>query len=228
MARPRGKVNLLPEYRKRGQPKKTEPDAREIAMAAMYEDNKTLAEIGNEFGLTRERVRQLIKRCGLSGKDSGKRKTALQKQAELSAHNRAEWQAMMNKKCLMRFGLSYSEVVAINGGKSPFHRDSISYRFERQKRSAGDRQIDWNLTFPQWLSVWNESGKLSERGRGKIKYVMARFRDLGAYEIGNVAIITNSQNSMDCRAEVKRRGHLCEDGYWRYSEKPASVSVKSY
>ena len=41
--------------------KKTEPDARQAAMIEMYNSGKTLQEVGQHFGITRERVRQIMR-----------------------------------------------------------------------------------------------------------------------------------------------------------------------
>lgn len=64
----------------------------------------------------------------------------------------------------------------------------------QQRRTAGCRGIAFHLTFEQWLRLWTASGHLHERGRRRGQYVMARFKDKGAYEIGNVRIITCSEN----------------------------------
>jgi len=53
------------------------------------------------------------------------------------------------------------------------------------------------LTFEQWLTIWNNSGKLSERGRGSSKFCMCRVNDIGAYEVENVFIGTGRENVRD-------------------------------
>ena len=63
-----------------------------------------------------------------------------------------------------------------------------------QKARAKNRGIPFRLTFDQWWKVWLDSGYLPERGRRKDKYNMARYGDVGAYEIGNVYITTHSEN----------------------------------
>ena len=66
--------------------------------------------------------------------------------------------------------------------------------YKAQKSNAKTRGIDFLLTFEQWLAIWNESGKLLERGRGANKFCMCRVNDSGAYEIGNVFIGTGREN----------------------------------
>lgn len=48
-----------------------ELDEREIEMTILYKEGKTLQEIGDLYGITRERVRQLLKRHGITGSDGG-------------------------------------------------------------------------------------------------------------------------------------------------------------
>lgn len=67
-------------------------------------------------------------------------------------------------------------------------------KFEAQRENAARRGIGFVLTFEQWLAVWIESGKFSERGRGASKYCMSRFGDKGIYEVGNVFIQTGKIN----------------------------------
>lgn len=70
-------------------------------------------------------------------------------------------------------------------------------QFQQQRCNARSRTIPFRLTFDQWLKVWHDSGKLSERGKGDNKYCMARLKDSGAYEIGNVYITTFTGNITD-------------------------------
>jgi len=66
-------------------------------------------------------------------------------------------------------------------------------KYYNHKSSARQRGIKFNLTYDQWLNIWLISGKIKQRGF----YCMSRIKDKGAYEIGNVFIQTNAQNSLD-------------------------------
>lgn len=59
-------------------------------------------------------------------------------------------------------------------------------RFSQQRCMAGKRGIEWKLTFDEWINWWMATGVYHLRGRGKGKYVMARYSDQGAYELGNI------------------------------------------
>jgi len=73
---------------------------------------------------------------------------------------------------------------------------SLRKAFNRQRNDAKRRGIAFELTFDEWLTIWVGSGHLHERGRQRDQYVMSRFRDVGAYTVGNVAIIPQVENSI--------------------------------
>lgn len=66
--------------------------------------------------------------------------------------------------------------------------------YQTQRFNARGRGISWKLTFEQWWQIWEQSGHLNERGRKANQYCMARIGDKGPYAVGNVLIITNSEN----------------------------------
>lgn len=82
---------------------------------------------------------------------------------------------------------------------------SLRRLYSDQKRHARARNIAWELTFDEWLSIWQASGKLAERGAGKDQFVMARMGDVGPYSVENVYICTASQNHKD--AHHNKRWH---------------------
>ncbi len=67
-----------------------------------------------------------------------------------------------------------------------------------QKHYAKARGILFLLTFEQWWEVWQDSGHWHERGPLPHQFCMARGTaqqpDIGAYEMGNIRIITNAKN----------------------------------
>lgn len=67
------------------------------------------------------------------------------------------------------------------------------------------RGILFLLTFEEWLDIWVKSRKLSQRGRTAEKYCMSRFGDVGPYSIGNVEIVTFSQNESSKKISDSQR-----------------------
>lgn len=64
-----------------------------------------------------------------------------------------------------------------------------------QRWNAKVRDLAFELSFGEWLSIWLASGKLLRRGRGRGQYVMARHHDRGDYTTSNVSIILATENS---------------------------------
>ncbi|KKK95083.1 hypothetical protein LCGC14_2676360, partial [marine sediment metagenome] len=61
-----------------------------------------------------------------------------------------------------------------------------------QKSRAKARGIGFNLTLQEWIEWWGDQFIL--RGTNSNDLCMARIGDVGAYEIGNIKMITNAQN----------------------------------
>lgn len=182
-------------YSGRGRPKDPELDERTVAMAALYRSGLSLREIGERYGVSHERVRQCIKRFGVTRIDRGvteetaARRAYSSAQRDIQAANRAERRDRQDREI---YGCARAEIFALSGATGLGDAAPFSYRVQRQ--NAGQRGIEWNLTFPQWWSVWVRSGKWEQRGCHKGEFVMSRLHDAGAYEVGNVRIATCTEN----------------------------------
>jgi hypothetical protein len=94
----------------------------------------------------------------------------------------------------------------------------LRHAFCHQSWEARNRGIRWELSFDQWLSVWEGSGNLENRGRGKDKYCMARHGDEGPYSVENVYITTNSQNLSDAWVNKRCKPPACKLKREQYDE----------
>jgi DNA-binding CsgD family transcriptional regulator len=179
------------------------PTEREEAMAAMYRDGKTLKEIGDLYGVSRERVRQVLSRWFNYGANDGGQ--SIQSRARKAARKQER-----EAKALAKYGCSYAEYRRLSkygkkqvaAGERPCRNPVTA--FNSQRTTARARGIEWNLKIWDWWQIWQSSGKWDDRGRDKGGYVMCRFKDVGAYEVGNVYIATNSSASRGAR---KRKYH---------------------
>lgn len=152
----------------------------------------TMTQIGEIHGMTRERVRQILKKQGFAGPDGGQSLGARAKRVARAAAVAKR----RDMRCLQSYGCSYAAIESICGAGVELTKHSATRKYAQQTKNAAARGVEFSMTFPQWWAVWQASGKWNERGRG-MGYVMARTGDVGPYAIGNVYICTQSQNSKD-------------------------------
>lgn len=173
---------------KRG-PKRTGPDKRSEQMRALYVGGKTLADIGNDFGVTRERVRQILnKHYGIRAQDGGQ---SIAMRKKRCAINKAR-----DARSLKLWGCDYREYRRILK-----HPDQPTRAYSAQRKNTHSRELEWKLSLWQWWKIWEQSGHWSDRGRGR-GYCMCRLNDIGPYSIDNVYIATNAENVQDYWADV--------------------------
>lgn len=164
---------------------------RTKVMAGMYREGKTLEMIGAHFGITRERVRQLLRAANVDRVEGGQRKN--------SETNAARAAQKRNERCMLEYGcthLQYQMLLHIQR-QSEYKSRGPMRAFQQQRVSARNRFIPFKLNLWQWWTIWQDSGKWDLRGRGKGHYCMARIGDKGTYEVGNVKIILNEENASE-------------------------------
>lgn len=183
-----------------------------------FRSGKTLAEIGTRFGISRERVSQLLEKYGIDAKTGGGAERARQRRANRIATRDADsmrvWGMLPSERELWRRTMPKPYLA-----------------YQRQKANAGKRGIPWEFTLADWWSVWEKSGKWELRGIGAGRFVMGRKGDVGPYAKDNVEIITHEQNSKDCRAkyfkpktpEERRAEHAAYARAWRGKMKLAKL-----
>lgn len=159
---------------------------RNADFESRYRAGETLEQIGQRYGVTRERVRQVIERRGVTFKDGGAHLTA--------KRNRVCAAAKRDERFLAKKGCTYAQWRMLADMGKP------TRAFAQQRKSADRRGIGWELTLWQWWIIWQKSGHWQERGRGQ-GYVMCRKGDLGPYAIGNVFIAKAIENSSNKRTK---------------------------
>lgn len=171
---------------------KEKDTSRDVNMCNMFKSGLTLEEIGKKYGISRERVRQILKRYDITRRDGGQ---------AIRARERMRSKAIRHKKKADKLkreslGCDLNEWKYYRSFNKDYYKTPI-HAYIQQRSNSRSRDIAWNITINEWWSVWEASGKWGERGVGKDLYVMGRHGDLGSYEIGNVKIITMSENSRE-------------------------------
>ena len=154
--------------------------AKAFRMADLYRQGQTLEVIGEQYGITRERVRQLLKEVGVTAKQGGAAVRAKKKREELSSR--------LEEKSLRVRGMTCAEFKAIPS--------KAKRAYAQQRRNAAIRGIEWKFNLASWWRFWSMSGKWDHRGRGQ-GYCMARKGDSGPYSPDNVYICTIGENFSD-------------------------------
>lgn len=170
--------------------KQTGPTQRTREMAILYQSGQTLKEIGDQYGVARERVRQLLEKFhGLSGKDGGQTITAtLARAARL---NKVEALHQLKWGCSRA---QYQQIKSAGGTAC----------FTTFKNNANRFGYKLDLTLWQWWTLWQDSGHWNERGRGGRRYWMFRLRSAEPLSVDNYCIATGSEAMIRKRRRDRR------------------------
>ena len=165
---------------------------KDLTMVNMFKSGETMEQIGKRFGICRERVRQILQRNGLTGKDGGVRIRSAGNKIAKKKRKHARQDRIKREK----LGCSIEEWRYFRAFDEDYYKTPI-HKYRQQRQNAKSRGIEWNLTIIEWWDVWERSGKWDSMGCRKNSYVMARHGDEGGYVKGNVKITTLSENSKE-------------------------------
>ena|SRR3990167_1140087 len=138
-----------------------------------FKSGLTMQKVGDLHGISRERVRQILKAHSVSTSEGGRHKQ--------DGHVRHKLRQL--GRDMLAQGIRSRE-------RTP------TRAFAVQRQNARMRGIVWELTIEEWWGVWEASGKWPERGRGN-GYVMSRKGDKGPYSINNVYIQSAKKNNSE-------------------------------
>jgi len=74
-----------------------------------------------------------------------------------------------------------------------WRRDNpVRYAWLGQRHTSSQRGVEFELTFEEFEEFWGDD--FPRRGRGPDELCMGRFGDEGPYRIGNIYVVSNSEN----------------------------------
>jgi len=168
------------------------PNEREQRCIDRYKRGDTSATIAASEGVSRQRIQQLLARYGITRLDGGQRhRWPLRLAAAMDKR------AARHERCMAKWGISLAEHKAITAKYGKTHESRSPFcKFIQQRKNARQRNIEWRITFREWWTIWQDSGRWEQRGRGQ-GYCMARKLDQGPYAPENVYICTIGENFSD-------------------------------
>ena len=158
------------------------PDRLE-AIAACYRNKETLREIGGKFGITGERVRQLLKKARVDPEEGG----GLIKNEEARKRKAARWLAKTDASLRKVYGCGHDEFIALNGtlDRSP---GTAAWDYQAISKNNKGKGAEWSLTFPEYVGLWEKVGGVHMRGRGYGSLALCRKDTSLPFQLGNVEI----------------------------------------
>lgn len=178
---------------------------RDHCMATMYQSGHTLKQIGQTFGVTPERVRQIIRPLGVTKHDGG--------QAAVTRRKRERALAAREAACIAKKGCTLAQLAELRGiGREMMaageNRDRTpTMAFAHTRQYAKQLGTSWELTLWQWWTIWQESGRWEQRGLSSSAYMMRRIDKSLGYRLSNVEIVPGSEiwRDLPCQGQAARR-----------------------
>lgn len=159
---------------------------KHTTIANQFKAGRSAQDIASEYGVTRERIYQILRRQGVTGKHGGQAvRTSIRRNAV--AAERAE-------RHLELYGCTKKQLDEVRGMRSGKGVNPLT-AFTYQRNHARYRGIPWELKFWDWWQIWQASGKWAQRGREQGSFCMCRRGDTGPYAKDNVYISTADHNT---------------------------------
>lgn len=143
-------------------------DLRAAAMERYFRQGESLERVGQRFGVTRERVRQILQERGVTRDQGGEALQALRREAERKKARQQRQQArhqLLSDWCREALGCTIEEAVRINGGKPVTNRLSSKAKGNAYNKYLGIRNQAHRknpekpyLSLSDWYQAWVRSG----------------------------------------------------------------------
>ncbi|CAB5644076.1 hypothetical protein [Pseudomonas asiatica] len=159
---------------------------KHTTIANQFKAGRSALDIASDYGVTRERIYQILRRQGITGKHGG--------QAVRTSLRRSAVAAERANRHLEVYGCTIEQLDAVRAMRNERGGHPLK-AFIYQRNHARYRGIPWHLKFWDWWQIWESSGKWAQRGREQGSYCMCRQGDVGPYAKDNVYIATVNHNT---------------------------------
>lgn len=172
--------------RGRGRPPGTPPElvARNDDIKARYLEGETLHALGSAYGITRERVRQILVKQGIEGFDGG----------AFIRWERQRLEKLENKidHCMAKYGCTPDEFSDLRRMGREMMKNGVARdktpigAYRNRMHNCTQYGIPFDLTLWQFWTIWRDSGHWDDRGQGN--YGLCRKDTAKGFTIDNVFI----------------------------------------
>jgi hypothetical protein len=175
------------------------------SMVAMYTGRgdyagkcMNLRQIGEKLGVTRERVRQILKGEGITGKDSPLYLAGKRRREGWLVEYRAKRVEVLARKA----GLSvedwrlWRKLYRLEKARGVVEGRTAQRRYMQFRTAAKVARVALELNRVEWLELWWISGHYDEIGVSNGCYVMGRIDRAKGFIKGNVVVRTASENAL--------------------------------
>jgi len=166
----------------------------------LWPNNMSMQEIANEFDVTREAIRQILKKYGYTNKDGGMAyKTKIKREKERKS---VDWKK--DRKAKKIYGCDSQTVSEINSGRLLTCHLAPALRYKGYIRYLKLNNIKYSLTLPEWYDIWIKSGHYSEDPSDKYKHNMVRIDDTKPVTADNVKILPSKEHGTLIQKRIKQ------------------------
>lgn len=173
---------------------KEQKEARKQDMVALYKSGMTLQDIGNKYGMTRERVRQIIVKEGVTSKDGGKtvQKIAKQKNENLLRAHQKQERTMKREAHHKKWVEKNLEnaIHEIEQAGLPHYREHIVCNsYIRIRLVRWHQHQEKYMNYIDWATVWRASGYFSMASGPEKGWCMTRIDHNAPWSVENAKIV---------------------------------------
>ena len=164
-------------------------------LARLYRAGKTLSEIGTQHNLTRERVRQRLKRVGISKHEGG----ASIKKKSLDVIRAVARKEQTERTSMRQWNLSVDDMAKVRASLTKSEALKLCAQYKQILFNAHRRKIPFLISFSDYVTLMKPH--VTEYGRGGV--VLHRIDPDIGYENRNVVVLTHSESSILGKREQK-------------------------